>query len=65
MSDEDICFHHAPGHCWHRNGAEAFKGKFESTIPVVCCHCKATAVQVSISKPVRIERYTPKTEGKP
>ena len=57
MNDEDKCLYHAPGHCWHQNGKIGYKSLYESKMPVICCHCKATALQVSISKPVRIERF--------
>lgn len=44
--DERVCPKHQDGkHCWHEHGSKAFKGKWETTSPVECCHCGALAKQ--------------------
>jgi len=44
--DERTCKAHDGGsHCWHEIGQKAFKGKWESSSAVKCCHCGRVGVQ--------------------
>lgn len=46
MKDERHCKKHEGGqHCWHDVGHSGFSGKYESTVPVQCCHCLVRAEQ--------------------
>jgi len=44
--DERVCLVHQGGkHCWHEYGLKGYRGKYEVSSPVECCHCKTVAVQ--------------------
>lgn len=46
MSDERVCPNHKGGkHCWHEYGRKSFKGRYESSSPMQCCHCDDFAVK--------------------
>lgn len=32
-------------HCWHQAGEHSYKGRYEKSTPVYCCHCGRAAVR--------------------
>lgn len=55
--DQRKCDKHAGGHCWHQNGSMSYRGRSEEACPVVCCHCKSTAVRVEYNPQSYIEHF--------
>jgi hypothetical protein len=46
MSKEDVCpKHHGGKHCWHEYGQKGYRGRYETSSPVQCCHCEQLATK--------------------
>lgn len=48
-TDERVCPKHQGGaHCWHHDNSlnKGYRGKYETFVPVVCCHCNRTGTRL-------------------